>query len=104
MPSTKKPILRVPFFFFNIVGEELKWRGYLLRCQELCLTARAWRIDACLWTMFHLCSGWPLMMILSPILFIPPYIVQKRQTTWIGIFIHAAVNGPVILLLALHVS
>jgi membrane protease YdiL (CAAX protease family) len=93
----------VPFFFFNIVGEELMWRGYILPRQELAFGGYAWLINALLWTVFHLFFGLHLLILLLPSLFIIPYVVYKRQKTLIGIVIHALLNGPAFILVALGI-
>jgi len=91
----------LPFFFFNIVGEELLWRGYILPRQELRHGNQSWAVNASLWAMFHLCFGWRLIVMLSPILFILPYVVQRRGNTTVGIVIHGIVNGSGFLATAL---
>ncbi|HEX9892448.1 MAG TPA: CPBP family glutamic-type intramembrane protease, partial [Gemmatimonadales bacterium] len=40
-------------FVFNILGEELWWRGFILPRQELAFGPRAWIIHGVLWTLFH---------------------------------------------------
>lgn len=84
----------LPFFFFNIVGEELLWRGYILPRQEAYFGKFAWLVNAVLWLIFHICFGFDLLVLLLPVLLILPYVVQRRRNTWIGIMIHAVVNGP----------
>lgn len=91
----------LPFFFFNIFGEELLWRGYILPRQELSHGNFAWLVNSSLWLLFHVCFGIDLMVILLPILFVLPYIVSKRKKTWVGIIIHAVVNGPTFVMVAL---
>lgn len=90
-------------FFFNIFGEELMWRGYILPRQEIGLGKSAWFFNALLWVLFHICFGFQLMILLIPILFILPYAVQKTQNTTVGIYIHALVNGPAFILVSLGV-
>ena len=84
----------LPMFFFNIVGEELLWRGYILPRQESAWGSRAWIANALLWTLFHLPFGPGPMIMLLPILLILPPIVQRRGNTTVGIAIHGIVNGP----------
>lgn len=91
----------LPFFFFNIVGEELWWRGYIQPRQELYSHQFTWLIQGTLWMMFHFSFGWSLMVLLIPILFGLPWVVQVRQNTWLGIWIHGAVNGLGFLAIAL---
>ena len=90
-------------FFFNIFGEELMWRGYILPRQEKGTGKQAWFFNALLWVLFHICFGIQLLILLIPILFILPYAVQKTQNTWVGISIHALVNGPAFIMVSLGV-
>ncbi|MBW8332678.1 MAG: CPBP family intramembrane metalloprotease [Prolixibacteraceae bacterium] len=90
-------------FFFNIFGEELMWRGYILPRQEISLGNSAWFFNAVLWVLFHICFGIQLLILLIPILFILPWAVQKTQNTWVGIYIHALVNGPSFIMISLGI-
>lgn len=90
-------------FYFNILGEELMWRGYILPRQEISIGTNAWFFNALLWLMFHICFGIQLIILLIPILFILPYAVQKTQNTTVGIYIHALVNGPAFIMVSLGV-
>jgi membrane protease YdiL (CAAX protease family) len=116
-PSTELPFLEfhgfeagqywmflvwIPFFFFNIFGEELLWRGYILPRQELVHGKWAWIINFLLWTVFHACFGAGMVIFLLPILACLPFVVQKRKNTWIGIIIHAAINGGGFITVALR--
>lgn len=94
----------VPYFFFNIIGEELLWRGYLLRRQAVALGRYAWVLNGLLWAIFHVGIGWRIAIVLLPIEFIVPYIVQKRQNTWLGIIIHGLYNGSGFIMVALGVA
>jgi membrane protease YdiL (CAAX protease family) len=87
-----------PMFFFNIVGEEILWRGYI---QSRLHTKHAWPICSVLWMMFHAPFGTDLMLMLIPIIIIIPYIFHKTQNTTIGIFIHGLYNGPTFVAVAL---
>jgi membrane protease YdiL (CAAX protease family) len=91
----------LPYFFFNIVGEELLWRGYLLPRQVLVLGRYAWIFNGLLWAIFHVGIGWRIAIVLLPIEFIVPYVVQKRQNTWLGIIIHGLYNGTGFVIVAL---
>lgn len=93
----------IPFFIFNIFGEELLWRGFILPGQILHHGKSAWIINSLLWLLFHFCFGLDLILFLLPILFILPYLVQKYQNTWIGIIIHALYNGPIFILITIGV-
>jgi membrane protease YdiL (CAAX protease family) len=93
----------LPYFFFNIVGEELMWRGYLLPRQTAALGRYAWILNGFLWAVFHVGIGWRIAILLLPIEFIVPYVVQKRQNTWLGIIIHGIYNGSGFVMVALGV-
>jgi membrane protease YdiL (CAAX protease family) len=93
----------LPYFFFNIAGEELLWRGYLLPRQVLAVGSCAWVLNGFLWAIFHSAIGWRIALVLLPIEFIVPYVVQKRQNTWLGMIIHGAYNGSGFILVALEV-
>ena len=90
-------------FFFNMYGEELLWRGYMLPRQELKFKNAAWVINSIFWLMFHICFGIHLMILLIPVLIILPYTVQKTQNTNVGILIHAILNGPMFILVSLGI-
>ena len=94
-------LIWVPFIFFNIFGEELLWRGYILPRQEAYFGKFAWLVNAVLWLIFHSCFGFDLLILLLPVLLIIPYVVQRRKNTWIGIMIHAVVNGPSFVVISL---
>ena len=94
----------LPYFFFNIVGEELMWRGYLLPRQSATLGRYAWILNGVLWAIFHIGIGWRIAIVLLPIEFIVPYVVQKRQNTWLGIIIHGLYNGSGFVMVALGVG
>jgi membrane protease YdiL (CAAX protease family) len=94
----------LPYFFFNIVGEELMWRGYLLPRQSAALGRYAWVLNGMLWAIFHVGIGWRIALVLLPIEFVVPYVVQKRQNTWLGIIIHGLYNGSAFVMVALGVG
>jgi membrane protease YdiL (CAAX protease family) len=93
----------LPYFFFNIVGEELMWRGYLLPRQRAALGRFAWLFNGILWAIFHVGIGWRLAVVLLPIEFVVPYVVQKRRNTWLGVMIHGLYNGSGFVMVALGV-
>ena len=53
-------------FFFNIVGEEIYWRGYILPRQERANPKLAWLINSALWGVFHISFGRDLFIIARP--------------------------------------
>jgi len=94
----------VPFWLLNILGEEFLWRGVILPRQELAFGQHAWLANAAGWLVFHLACGWAVLLLVTPIVFILPWIVQKRRNSSIGIIIHAALNGPAFIAVALGVA
>lgn len=87
-----------PMFFFNIVGEELLWRGYI---QSKLKSKYSWFFCSLLWLVFHLPFGLDLMIILIPIIIIIPYAFYKTNNTNVGIFVHGIYNGPIFVAVAL---
>ena len=83
-----------PYWLFNIMGEEILWRGVLLPRQEIKFGKYTWIIHGFCWGLFHIAFGWKLLVTLLPILFIQSFIVQKTQNTWTGVILHAGINGP----------
>ena len=96
-------LIWIVFFFFNIVGEEIMWRGYLLAGMSELYPKTAWIFNAIFWMMFHIPFGIELMIMVLPTFFLVPYLVQKRKNTWIGIIIHAGLNGPGFILVTLGI-
>lgn len=92
----------LPFFFFNIVGEELFWRGYVLPRQEAAFGVKwAWLINAVLWGVFHGAFGLAMIAMLAPILLVVPWIASRTKNTSVGILLHGAINGGGFLAIAL---
>lgn len=83
-----------PFFALNILGEEFVWRGVVLPRQETAFGRQAWLVNGAAHLLLHLPTGVPILVALWPTAFILPYVVQRRRNTWIGVVIHAALNGP----------
>jgi hypothetical protein len=66
----------------------------MLPRQEASLGSQAWLANAVGWLLFHSAFGWQLCLLLVPILVILPYVVQRRQNSWVAVIIHAGLNGP----------
>ena len=93
-------LLWLPYWLLNIMGEEILWRGTILPRQEVVLGNFAWLFHGFCWGIFHIAFGWQLLVTLIPILFIQSFVVQKRKNSWIGVVIHAGINGPSFLAIA----
>jgi membrane protease YdiL (CAAX protease family) len=89
-----------PYWLLNIMGEEILWRGVILPRQEAAFGGSAWVVNAFGWLLFHVAFGWQLFITLLPIVFILPYVVQRLKNTWVGVAIHAGLNGPSFLAIA----
>jgi len=94
----------VPYFVISVFGEELFWRGYILPRQEATFGGWAWFVNGSFWAVFHLPYGWNLWLVWIPLMYIVPFVVQRRQNVWIGIILHAIVNGGGFLSLLLSSS
>jgi len=82
----------LPLFFFNIAGEELWWRGYMLPRQEQSHGKAAWILHGIGLAVFHLPLGIPLTIIALPVLFGLPLVVQWRRNLWTGFIVHGIFN------------
>ncbi len=87
-------VVWLPFWALNVLGEEILWRGVVLPRQEEAFGRWAWAANGAGWLLFHVAFGPTILLTLLPIVFVLPYIVQRRQNSWIGVVIHAGVNGP----------
>ena len=85
--------------FFNIVGEELWWRGYVLPRQELAFGKKAWLVHGLLWWGFHAFKWWDLIGVL-PIALMISYVAQRYQNNWIPTITHLLANGIQLLIFA----
>jgi membrane protease YdiL (CAAX protease family) len=87
-------LIWVPYWLLNIMSEEILWRGVILPRQEFVFRKNTWMVHGLCWGIFHIAFGWQLLVTLLPILFIQPYVVQRRKNSWTGVVIHAVINGP----------
>jgi membrane protease YdiL (CAAX protease family) len=91
----------LPYWLLNIMGEEIFWRGVLQPRMEAGIGRHAWLHHGLGWSIFHLSFGWQLLLTMLPLLFLLPWIVQRRQNSWPGVVMHAVINGPAFILIAL---
>jgi membrane protease YdiL (CAAX protease family) len=87
-------LLWIPYWILNMMGEEVLWRGVILPKQEIVFGKKSWLIQGIFWGVFHIAFGWQILLTLVPILFILPYVVQRRRNSWIGVVVHAVINAP----------
>jgi membrane protease YdiL (CAAX protease family) len=85
--------------FFNIAGEELWWRGYILPRQELTFGRWAWLVHGLLWWVFHAFKWWDLVTVL-PLVLLLSYVAQRTKNNWIPTIAHLLANLLLVLLMA----
>ena len=83
---------------FNIAGEELWWRGYILPRQELANGKIAWLIHGLLWASFHLFLQSTLydLVRMFPTCCALSFVAQRSRNTWPGIIGHTFGNSPLL--------
>lgn len=84
--------------FFNIAGEELWWRGYILPRQELAFGRRAWIVHGLMWTAFHAFKWWNLLSVL-PLALILSFAAQRSRNNWVPVIAHLLANTLLLWLL-----
>jgi membrane protease YdiL (CAAX protease family) len=77
---------------FNVFGEELWWRGFILPRQEAALGRYTWVAHGVLWALFHAFKFWEIPALLPATLAFA-YIAQRTKSTWPGILAHLGLNG-----------
>jgi membrane protease YdiL (CAAX protease family) len=85
-------LLYLVAFFFNIAGEELWWRGYLLPRQELVFGKSTWLLHGRLWTAFHAFKWWDIIGLL-PVCLAISFSAQRLKNNWPALIAHALFNG-----------
>ena len=86
---------------FNIFGEELWFRGYILPRQEKVFSNRAWVANGLMFTLNHIWQPWNLLLILPGSL-VGAFVVQRRKNTWILIISHGLANAILLILIILN--
>lgn len=79
-------------FFFNIVGEELWWRGYILPRQEFTHGKWTWLLHGIMWNLFHVFKWWDMIGLL-PVTLILSFSAQRLKNNWPVLIAHALLNG-----------
>ena len=75
-------------FLFNILGEELLFRGVLLPRMKGVFGRRDWLANAILFTGYHLHEPWLMPGTFVVDTFAYVYPSRRYQSTWIGIIVH----------------
>lgn len=93
-------IVYVIGWIFNILGEEMWYRGFMLPRQELAHTHLGWLINGLSFWFLHIVWKWNLI-VLFPGALILSYVSQRQKTTWVGIIAHGVLNfTPIIAITA----
>ena len=95
--------LFVMVLVFNVVGEELWWRGIILPRQELAHGRWTWVVHGLLWTAFHAFKWWDLVGLL-PVCLIIAYISQRTKNNWPALIAHGLFNGLALFLVVAAVT
>jgi len=90
-------------FIFNMVGEELWWRGYILPRQELTHGKLTWLLHGLQWTFFHAFKWWDMIGLL-PVCLILSFSAQKLKNNWPVLIAHSLVNGISVVLVVGRVT
>ncbi|WP_194774640.1 CPBP family intramembrane glutamic endopeptidase [Pararhodonellum marinum] len=92
------PVYFIFLTFFNILGEELWFRGYILPRQELTWGKVTWVYHGIFWCLFHTpIYPWTIIYLLPTTLTVS-FVSQKFQNTWAGFIVHYLGNGILALL------
>jgi membrane protease YdiL (CAAX protease family) len=78
-------------WFFNIAGEEMWFRGFMLPRQELSHGKFAWLINGLCFNFFHIMWKWNLIALLPGSLFLS-FATQRRKNTSVAIIVHGLLN------------
>lgn len=85
-------VLAATTFFFNIFGEEIWWRGYILPRQEVAFGKWTWLIHAVMWSViFHAWKYWDLVGLL-PAHLVFVYVASRTKSTTVAILLHTFTN------------
>lgn len=83
--------------FFNVVGEELWWRGFILPRQEIVHGKWTWVVHGLLWCGFHAFKWWDLFGLL-PVCLLVAFSAQKTKSTTVALITHFLFNGLALIL------
>lgn len=93
-------VLYVIGWVFNIFGEELWYRGFMLPRQELAHNHLGWLANGLSFWFMHIVWKWNLIAYLPGSLILS-YVSQRQKTTTVGIIAHGVLNfSPIIAITA----
>jgi membrane protease YdiL (CAAX protease family) len=81
---------------FNVIGEELLFRGLLLPRMQGAFGRGDWLANGLIFAVYHLHIPWviPLSLVTDPIVF--AYPSRRFESAWMGIIVHGAQSITVI--------
>jgi membrane protease YdiL (CAAX protease family) len=85
-------LLYLVIYLFNVFGEELWWRGYILPRQEAALGGAAWILHGLYWNLFHWFFYWDIIALL-PSCLVLSWAAQRSRSTWTAIVAHGILNA-----------
>ena len=90
-------------WFFNIAGEEMWFRGFMLPRQELSHGRLAWFVNGLCFNSFHIMWKWNLIALLPGSLILS-YVTQRRKNTSVAIVVHGLLNVSTMIAIAAGVA
>jgi len=96
------PLAYLAGLVFNILGEEMMWRGIILPRQIENYHQRAWIYHGVIWTFWHFFWTWNLLLIF-PFAMALSYVFYKRQNIMIPIIAHGLLNSIPLILIIIEV-
>ncbi len=94
-------LIWAPYWILNIMGEEILWRGAMQPRMESAFGKYTWVVTSIGWTLFHLPFGLKMLPVMLPLLIVIPFVMQQAKNSWNGVVMHALVNGPSFIAIAL---
>jgi len=99
LPGNWRAFISFTFvFLFNVIGEELWWRGYIFPRQIIALGTTAWVFHGILWTFFHFFKWWDLIGLLFVALPFS-FCVYWLDNNTPGLILHALLNASTLILI-----
>jgi DNA segregation ATPase FtsK/SpoIIIE and related proteins len=82
-----------PLFLFNLLSEELFWRGYLYARQQEKFGKKTWLFNGLLWLIFRIPLGLTFLLVALPSTFLTTYAFQKTHNLKVSIAVNGAMSG-----------
>jgi membrane protease YdiL (CAAX protease family) len=91
------------WLFFNILGEEFMWRGYLLPRMEKTWGRHAWVVNGLLWVfVYHAVMKWQYLQLLPMGAFVP-FMAQRLRSSYAGMVVHISAGTGVLVMIILGI-